>query len=267
MVLTMPNKISKPVASRNMLASAAHSEISYASQKSEVVMILDKIKKTYYMGDSSLDALKDVSFVVKKGEWISIIGPSGSGKSTLLQILGLLDYPTSGNLSIDGILTTQMSDTERATFRGKKVGFIFQSFHLISTITALENVMLPMMFYDVPAAERERRATEVLTRLGMGDRLDHLPSELSGGQRQRVAIARSLVNEPTILLADEPTGNLDSKSGAAVIEIFRQIHNEGKTLIIVTHDPNIASVAQKTIHIKDGMVEKVEHNAKRMREP
>ncbi len=250
----------KPTSARQAAQAhfAAGAESPKQGRKGDVVMVLDKIKRTYFMGDTSLDALKDVSFEVRKGEWISIIGPSGSGKSTLLQILGLLDYPTSGSLSIDGVPTTQMSDSQRATFRGKKVGFIFQSFHLIPTITALENVMLPMMFYDVPAPERRRRATEVLVRLGMGDRLGHLPSELSGGQRQRVAIARSLVNEPTILLADEPTGNLDSKSGDAVIDIFRKIHSEGKTLIIVTHDPDVASVAQRTIHIRDGQVERIE---------
>ncbi|MFA5106671.1 MAG: ABC transporter ATP-binding protein [Candidatus Micrarchaeia archaeon] len=241
----------------------AHAQAHPSKGRGEVVMVLDKIRKTYHMGESSLDALKDVSFEVHKGEWISIIGPSGSGKSTLLQILGLLDYPTSGQLSIDGVPTLQMSDAQRATFRGKKVGFIFQSFHLIPTLTALENVMLPMMFYDIPFEARRERATKVLSSLSMGDRLEHLPSELSGGQRQRVAIARALVNEPTILLADEPTGNLDSKSGAAVMDIFSLIHSEGKTLIIVTHDPNVASLAQRIVHIKDGMVEKIAEGSRK----
>ena len=229
-----------------------------AAQKARKVMVLEKIRKTYYMGSNSLDALKDVSFEVHEGEWISIIGPSGSGKSTLLQILGLLDYPTSGKLYLDDVLTTGMTEAQRSFFRGKKVGFIFQSFHLISTLTALENVALPMTFYGVAQPQRNIKATEVLTHLGMGDRLNHLPGELSGGQRQRVAIARALVNEPTILLADEPTGNLDSKSGEAVMEIFKKIHNEGKTLIVVTHDPGIARLAQRAIHIKDGLVEKIE---------
>ncbi len=229
----------------------------------EVVMVLDKIRKTYHMGEASLDALKDVSFEVHRGEWISIIGPSGSGKSTLLQILGLLDYPTSGHLSIDGVPTLSMSDAQRATFRGRKVGFIFQSFHLIPTLSALENVMLPMMFYDVPAEQRRARPTSVHASHSMGDTLSHLPSELSGGQRQRVAIARALVNEPTILLADEPTGNLDSKSGAAVMEIFKQIHSQGKTLIIVTHDPDVAAEAQRIVHIKDGLVEKIEERGRK----
>lgn len=225
---------------------------------SREVLKLQGIRKTYRMGETEVHALGGVDFSVRSGEWLSVIGPSGSGKSTLLHILGLLDKPTEGSMFIDGIDVFKLDDAARSHIRGKKIGFIFQSFHLISSLNAIENVMLPMMFYGVDPAQREERAREALETLGMGDRMHHKPSELSGGQRQRVAIARSLVNNPSILLADEPTGNLDSKSGEEVIKIFEDLHTQGRTIIVVTHDQNIASHGEKVVRIKDGMIERIE---------
>lgn len=230
-----------------------------ASHDKEEVLRLEGITKTYRMGESEVRALDGIDLSVRRGERISIIGPSGSGKSTLLHLLGLLDKPTSGKMFIDGIDVFSFDDAHRSRIRGKKIGFIFQSFHLIPSLNALENVMLPMMFYDVPPEARKKKALEVLRQLGMEDRVHHKPSELSGGQRQRVAIARALVNDPSILLADEPTGNLDSKSGEEVIRIFDQLHKEGRTLIVVTHDPAVASHGQKVVKIKDGIIEKIEN--------
>ena len=224
----------------------------------EEVLRLDGITKIYQMGLTQVKALDGINLSVKQGEWISVIGPSGSGKSTLLHILGLLDKPTAGSMHIDGIDVFKLNDVARSHIRGKKIGFIFQSFHLISSLDAIENVMLPMMFYGVPHDKRVERAKKALETLGMGDRMHHRPSELSGGQKQRVAIARSLVNDPSILLADEPTGNLDSKSGEDVMGIFDQLHKDGRTIIVVTHNANVASHSQKIVKIKDGLVEKIE---------
>jgi len=226
------------------------------TSKSKVVLSLEGIKKSYQMGEVRVDALKGINLSVNEGEHLSIIGPSGSGKSTLLHILGLLDKPTNGTVSVDGTDVSKLTDNQLSYFRGKKIGFIFQAFHLVPSLNALENVALPMMFYSVAKNEREQRAKKALDRLGMGERLYHLPSELSGGQRQRVAIARSLVNEPSILLADEPTGNLDSKTGDEVLKIFDELSLEGKTLIVVTHDMNIAKRSPRLVMLKDGLVEK-----------
>jgi len=222
---------------------------------SKTVLSLEGVTKSYQMGQVRVDALKGIDIHVSEGERVSIIGPSGSGKSTLLHILGLLDMPSTGTVRVDGTDVSKLSDNELSHFRGKKIGFIFQAFHLVPSLSSLENVALPMMFYNVPRAQREKKATEALARLGMDDRLHHLPSELSGGQRQRIAIARSLVNEPTILLADEPTGNLDSKTGEEVLKIFDELNAEGKTLVVVTHDPNIAKRSPRLIKLKDGFVE------------
>jgi len=224
------------------------------SSKKEVLS-LEGISKSYQMGQVRVDALKGIDLHVCEGERVSIIGPSGSGKSTLLHLLGLLDRPTSGKVKIDGTDINTLNDDELSHFRGKKIGFIFQAFHLVPSLNALENVALPMLFYDVPQAQREERAAKSLTRLGMEDRMHHLPSELSGGQRQRVAIARSLVNNPSILLADEPTGNLDSKTGEEVLKIFDELNKEGKTLLVVTHDIHIANRSPRIIKLKDGLVE------------
>ena len=221
----------------------------------KVVLSLQGIVKSYQMGQVRVDALKGIDLAVHQGERASIMGPSGSGKSTLLHILGLLDRPTKGEVKIDGINISSLSDDELSAFRGKKIGFIFQAFHIVPSLNALENVALPLMFYNVPKEQREKRAAKALTRLGMGDRMHHLPSELSGGQRQRVAIARALVNEPSILLADEPTGNLDSKSGEEVLKIFDELHKEGKTLLVVTHDSYIAKKSPRLIKLKDGLIE------------
>lgn len=223
-----------------------------------IVMSLEGVTKSYQMGQIRVDALKGINIAVHEGERASIIGPSGSGKSTLLHILGLLDRPTLGKVRIDGTDISTLNDDQLSHFRGKKIGFIFQAFHLVPSLNALENVALPMMFYDISKDEREKRAAKSLERLGMGDRIHHLPSELSGGQRQRVAIARSLVNDPSILLADEPTGNLDSKSGDEVLKIFDELHKSGKTLLVVTHDSNIAKRSPRLIKLKDGLVEKDE---------
>jgi len=199
-------------------------------------------------------ALKNVNLRINKGEYIAVLGPSGSGKSTLLHMMGILDVPTSGKIYIEGREVSQLSEDERARIRGKKIGFVFQLFNLIPSLTALENAALPMMVYGVEKEERERRARELLEKLGLGERLNHKPSELSGGQRQRVAIARALANNPEVILADEPTGNLESKSGHEVVEIFTKLNKEGKTVVVVTHDEDIAKHARRIIRIKDGEV-------------
>ena len=218
------------------------------------VLKLDGIWKTYTMGEAEVHALKDFSMEVREGEYISVLGPSGSGKSTLLHMMGLLDVPTKGQVSIDGIDASEMSEDRRAGLRGKKIGFVFQVFNLVPSLTALENVALPLMIAGAGKAEREKKAASVLRNLGMGDRLEHLPSELSGGQRQRVAIARALANDPELILADEPTGNLDTKTGDEVVRIFNELNSRGKTLIVVTHDESIAEHAGRMIRIRDGML-------------
>ncbi|VVB56919.1 putative ABC transporter ATP-binding protein [uncultured archaeon] len=219
------------------------------------VLRLEEVTKTYQMGAVSVQALRGISLTVRRGERVSIIGPSGSGKSTLLHILGLLDKPSTGRVLVEGTDTGTLGDEGLSRFRGLEIGFIFQAFHLVPALSALGNVMLPMMLYDTPLSEREERAHRALDRLGLGDRAHHLPSELSGGQRQRVAIARSLVNDPAILLADEPTGNLDSSSGEEVMGIFDSLHKEGRTLIVVTHDPGVARRSPRVVSIRDGQVE------------
>ena len=221
------------------------------------IIKLDRVCKFYRMGESRVDALRELSLTIHENDYMAIFGPSGSGKSTLLHIAGLLDVPSCGSVFVDGKDVSRLPENELARIRGKKVGFIFQVFNLVPSLTALENVALPMMIYDVPKYERERRAEELLVSLDMGNRLNHLPSELSGGQRQRVAIARALANNPEVILADEPTGNLDSKTGEEVIEIFNQFHHEGKTLVVVTHDPDIAHNTDEIVRIRDGQI--VEH--------
>jgi putative ABC transport system ATP-binding protein len=194
--------------------------------------------------------------VIKKGEFLSILGPSGSGKSTLLHIMGLLDSPTSGNRFIDGIETSRMSEDEQARVRGVKIGFVFQTFNLIPSLTALENVELPIMLCRGKCPGRKEMAADLLKKVGLGDRLDHHPNELSGGQRQRVAIARALVNEPEIILADEPTGNLDSKTGHEILMLLHGLHEQGKTVVIITHDQYITKVTDRVVRIRDGAIEK-----------
>ncbi|MEK6891201.1 MAG: ABC transporter ATP-binding protein [Nanoarchaeota archaeon] len=219
---------------------------------------LKNVAKYYYMGDSIVKALDGVNISIEEGDFVAIMGPSGSGKSTGMNLTGSLDYATKGEIYLDGVDIEHLSESELAQIRGKKIGFIFQSFNLIPNLTALENVALPMMFQGVGEIERKERARTLLEMVDLGDRLDHYPNQLSGGQQQRVAIARSLANEPEIILADEPTGNLDSKTGEMVIHFLEELNEKGRTIIMVTHDPNLAMKHAKTIYwLKDGKVEKV----------
>ncbi|MCW5958538.1 MAG: ABC transporter ATP-binding protein [Pyrinomonadaceae bacterium] len=213
------------------------------------------IWKTYQMGNQQLHALQGVTFEVHKNEYLAIIGPSGSGKSTLMNLIGCLDSPSKGQYWINGQLVSAMSDDELATIRNKEIGFVFQTFNLLSRATALHNVELPLIYAGLRAAERHEKATAALTSVELGDRVTHRPNELSGGQRQRVAIARALVNHPSILLADEPTGALDSKTSVEIMALFEKLHEEGNTIIMVTHEPDIAARAHRVITIRDGEIE------------
>ena len=219
-----------------------------------MLLELEHIFKTYSNDQLDVPALKDVSLQVERGDYLAIMGPSGSGKSTLMNLIGCLDRPTSGTYRLDGTDLLSLSDNALSEIRCHKIGFVFQSFQLLPGETALQNVMLPLSFAGVRRADRPEIARRALERVGLGDRLDFLPSQLSGGQKQRVAIARALVNDPEILLADEPTGALDQKSGAAVMDLFEQLNAEGVTLIVITHDANMGSRARKMLHIVDGEI-------------
>lgn len=223
-------------------------------KKEKPIIELKDVKKIYRMGEVDVPALNGVSLEIKRGEFITIMGPSGSGKSTLMNMVGCLDVPTHGNIYLDGKDISQMSESGLAQIRGKKIGFVFQKFNLLQTLSALENVTIPMMFQNVNEEDRNKRALELLDMVGLKDRAYHKPSELSGGQQQRVAIARSLSNDPDVILADEPTGNLDTKTGKDVIGMLSKLHREGKTIIMVTHDSDVAKQAKRIVLIKDGMV-------------
>ncbi len=216
------------------------------------VIEIKKITKTYHLGDEVLNALDDVSLNVEAGEFIAIVGPSGSGKSTLANIIGGLDRATSGNVLVDGTDLAQMKDGPMSDYRNQHIGFVFQSFNLSGTQTALENVTLPLVFSRMKAKERKARALDCLQAVGLGDRVNHKPNQLSGGQRQRVAIARALAGKPSIIIADEPTGNLDTARGEEIMKLLRDLNKQGITLIIITHDLNIAKQADRIIQIKDG---------------
>ena len=218
------------------------------------VIDIQGITKTYVNGKLTVPVLHGIDLQVQKGDFVSIMGPSGSGKSTFMNILGCLDRPTSGSYRLNGNEVANLSDDELAYVRNKEIGFVFQSFNLLTKLTAIENVALPMVYAGIDKKTRTARAEALLTSVGLGDRMDHLPAELSGGQRQRVAIARALANDPAIIMADEPTGNLDSKSTIDVMNIFRGLYDEGRTIILVTHEPEIADYARRKIVIRDGEI-------------
>ena len=220
----------------------------------EILIKLEGVTKVFYTDEVETHALAGVHLNIQTGEFVSIAGPSGCGKSTLLSILGLLDSPTDGNYWINKQSVSNLSLADRTRIRNREIGFIFQAFNLIGDLTVYENVELPLTYRSMPSAERKKRVQEVLERVGMAHRMKHYPSQLSGGQQQRVAVARALVGQPSILLADEPTGNLDSKNSEAVMELLRQLHREGATICMVTHDPRYASIADRAIHLFDGRI-------------
>ena len=216
---------------------------------------ITQIKRNFVLGDEIVYVLKGIDLEIKKGEYVALMGPSGSGKSTLMNLLGCLDTPTSGKYILNGKDVSQMHDNELAGIRNKEIGFVFQTFNLLPRTTALDNVALPMIYAGYSKSERTIRATEVLKQVNLADRMDHQPNQLSGGQRQRVAIARALVNSPSIILADEPTGNLDSKTSDEIMKLLEDIHSNGNTIILVTHEEEIAAHAKRIIRLRDGMIE------------
>ncbi len=218
-----------------------------------VIQLVD-VWKIYEMGEVQVEALRGLSFEVFPGEFVAIEGPSGSGKSTAMNMIGALDYPTKGKVFLDGHDISHLTESELANVRGRKIGFIFQQFNLLTNLTAIENVALPMMFQGIPAEKRLERAKMLLERVGLRERLNHKPTELSGGQQQRVAIARSLSNDPELILADEPTGNLDSKTGTSIMDFLKELNKDGKTIVMITHDEDLAKSAQRIEQLKDGAI-------------
>ena len=231
----------------------------------EVIIETHQLRKEYEMGSETVYALRGVDVSIARNEYIAIMGPSGSGKSTLMNLIGCLDTPTAGEYMLNGEAVQGLEDDELARIRNREIGFVFQTFNLLPRATALHNVELPLIYAGIPAKERSQRAKDALDRTGLADRMDHKPNELSGGQRQRVAIARALVNVPSILLADEPTGNLDSVTSADIMRVFDELHSEGQTIIMVTHELEVSEHAERVITLRDGMVES--HDARREQRP
>jgi putative ABC transport system ATP-binding protein len=225
-----------------------------AKPEPDEVIVVDNLWKTYNMGAEQVHALRGVNLRIRHNEYVAIMGPSGSGKSTLMNLIGCLDTPTQGSYWLNGHEVSELNDDELARIRNKEIGFVFQTFNLLARATALHNVELPLIYNGTPAEERIERAKNALTAVNLGERMYHKPNELSGGQRQRVAIARALINHPSIILADEPTGNLDSKTGAEIMALMDELHAKGNTIIVVTHEPDIASYAHRIVHIRDGEI-------------
>ena len=224
------------------------------------IISIKELKKTYIMGAEKVHALKSITLDIKKNEYVALMGPSGSGKSTLMNLLGCLDTPTAGEYILNNENVSTLDDSELAEVRNKEIGFVFQTFNLLPRLSSLENVALPLVYAGIGKSNRLDKAEDTLTKVGLGDRVEHKPNELSGGQRQRVAIARALVNDPAIILADEPTGNLDTKTSIEIMEIFEKLHDAGNTIIVVTHEPDIAAHAHRIIRLRDGLIEKDEKN-------
>ena len=229
----------------------------------DIVILTHKLTRNYDMGGEVVHALRGVDFQIRRNEFVAIMGPSGSGKSTLMNLVGCLDTPTTGEYWLNGQKVSDLSDDELARIRNKEIGFVFQTFNLLPRANALHNVELPLIYAGQAAQPRRAQAARALERVGLGDRMEHRPNELSGGQRQRVAIARALVNEPSILLADEPTGNLDSATGAEIMRLFQELHDGGQTIVLVTHEHDIAAHARRQIHLRDGLIERDETMAGR----
>ena len=233
----------------------------------DAIISVRDLSKTYIMGMEKVHALKSVSLDIFRNEYVALMGPSGSGKSTLMNLLGCLDTPTSGEYFLNNQLVSEMSDRELATVRNKEIGFVFQTFNLLPRLTTLENVALPLIYAGMSKSQRTELAEETLEAVGLGDRMTHKPNELSGGQRQRVAIARALVNHPSIILADEPTGNLDTKTSLEIMAIFDDLHAAGNTIILVTHEPDIAEYAHRIVRLRDGLIETDEKNMRKVAQP
>ncbi|MBK9023472.1 MAG: ABC transporter ATP-binding protein [Saprospiraceae bacterium] len=231
----------------------------------EAVIDINLLSTIYIMGEQRLHALRDITLSINRNEYVALMGPSGSGKSTLMNVLGCLDTPTGGDYFLNKTNVSQMSDNELAIVRNKEIGFVFQTFNLLPRISSLDNVAIPLIYAGLSKKERIAKAKQAMEMVGLGDRMDHKPNELSGGQRQRVAIARAIVNDPAIILADEPTGNLDTKTSLEIMAIFEKIHNAGNTIILVTHEPDIAEYAHRIVRLRDGLIENDEINPNALR--
>jgi len=240
--------------SRALIGNRLRAGVVYDGDAMSLIETVD-LWKSYQMGEETIHALRGVSIKIERGEYVAIMGPSGSGKSTLMNLIGCLDTPSKGSYLLNGKQVSQMDDNELARIRNEEIGFVFQTFNLLPRATALRNVELPLVYAGVTAKDRELRAKAALDKVELSSRMSHRPNELSGGQRQRVAIARALVNNPSILLADEPTGNLDSKTGVEIMGLFERLHKAGNTIVLVTHEPEVAAYAYRSIHIRDGQVE------------